>query len=303
MYPAQQHTTFPLTVGSPVSTVVCPMPAQGIVAPFPTLTGQPPHPPTYFAPFAHDPNFLLVSLLPMPPAAVLMNNVGLGYDPYNSFLYSSPTPTNGTYTPPQTPEAAVFQTQPQQERTTAEPVNSFEGSVGTQFEDKQETPESPSQLKPEPKAKKKKTRLQDTPRFRYKQDLIENTLATLRAMFSGRVLPEDQALRGATTLRLHVKTEVAIRSIVEVMEHVTSMEGVEITQVSFPISMKNKYQMKGFLCYFEITDVNMVQSVLNFVQSNYACFDRCKVALPRGRQHFSSNLSTHRMTPQVSDGA
>lgn len=279
-----QRTSFPVTVGSSVP-VVCPIQV---------LTGQTPQP-TYFAPFAHDPNFYLVSLLPLPPAAIPLE---LGYDPYNSFMYS--------YTPTQTPEATVIQTPSPQQRTTAEPENSPQGSVGTQSEDKQETLESPSQLtEPNKPAKKKKTRLQDTPRFRYKQDLIENTLAELRAMFVGRVLPEDQALRGASTLRLHVKTETAIRSIVEVMRRVTSMEGVEITQVSLPISMKNKYQMKGFLCYFEITDVNMTTPVLNFVKSNYACFERCKVALPRGRQHFTTTVSTkmNRMIPQVSDGA
>jgi len=154
------------------------------------------------------------------------------------------------------------------------------GLTSHEQEEKETEPKCPSS-QPVTGRKKKKTRLQDTPRFRFKQDLIEKTLEELHAMFAGRVLPDDKALRGPTTIRLHVKTETAIRTIVECMTKVSTLPGVEVTDISTPISMKNRYQKKGFLCYFRISDKSLVSAVLEFVKSNFVCFERCKIAQTR----------------------
>lgn len=245
----------------------------------------------YHAPLSTDPHFFLVSLYPLPS---LLPCTVPAYDPFQSYLFSNPQS--------QTPPAKVDLPQINTETKAVSPnEDSLVGSPGAQCEEVKETPKCHF---PKQKPPKKKTRLQDTPRFRFKQDLIENTLDELHNMFAGLVLSDDKALRGETTIRLHVKTETAIRSIVECMKQIVDIEGVEITQLSTPISMKNRYQKKGFLCYFQISDVNMTETVLDHVKTNFVCFSRCKVALQRHKSLLRTpRRMPNRMAPQVSDGA
>jgi len=180
------------------------------------------------------------------------------------------------------------------------------GQIGTHGEEAFETKETPkchsraNEVRSEKRSKKQKTktRLQDTKGYRRKQDMIENTLKEVHDMFSGLVLPDDQALRGDDTVRLHVKTEPAIKSIVECMTEVKALPGIEITAISTPVSMKNRYQKKGFLMYFRISNTELIDSVLVHIKSNYPCFERCKVALARHK--VPALTMPTRMTPQLS---
>jgi len=240
----------------------------------PTLVLTDNNHPGFYRPFTFDTTFYLLNTFPIPFLAtpVVVTPVAVpSYEPY-----SLPTPGE-TCAIPTTPSSTSHSAPtPEGGRKPEEPLL---GSNGTQGGSPLEsTKETPSELGP---TKKTKTRLQDTPRFRYKQDLIENTMKELHTMFDGRVLPEDEALRGPTTIRLHVKTETAIRSIVDCMTQVSNIPGVVITQLSTPVSMKNRYQKKGFLCYFRISDVDMVEEVLHHVKSTFPCFERCKVAIAR----------------------
>lgn len=220
------------------------------------------------------PQFYLVSLYAMPPLLPITTE----YDPYQTILVIPP-PVSEVQQFAKTPTPSETETETK-EPTPFNDLASLVGLTSHEEEEKKAEPKCPSSH-PVAKRKKEKVRLQDTPRFRFKQDLIEKTLKELHAMFAGRVLPDDKALRGPTTVRLHVKTETSILAIVECMTKVSKLPGVLITDISTPISMKNRYQKKGFLCYFRISDESLVSAVLKFVKSNFVCFERCKIALTR----------------------
>jgi len=257
--------------------------------------------PGFYRPLPFDNSFYLLNTFPIP---IYTHVVVTPIAAYNTFPdqpfapLSSSTPSSVSYTPGDVSETSAEE--PSLGSNGTHVGTESTQDVGNAFENVAFVSVLDSVQKP---SKEKKTRLQDTPRYRYKQDLIENTMTELHSLFEGRVLPEKEALRGATTIRLHVKTETAIRSIVDCMTQVTNIPGVLVTQLSTPVSMKNRYQKKGFLCYFRISDVDMVEEVLHHVRTNFACFDRCKVAVPR----HSLARSTHkpvriptRMAPQVS---
>jgi len=119
-------------------------------------------------------------------------------------------------------------------------------------------------------------------RYRSKQNKIDAVYESLKAKYTdnGKLVDDDIVLRGDDTLRLHVKKFDALCKIEEALEEVEKEEPeIEIMHVSIPMSMKNKFQKKGFLVYLKLQSVGMIDRVKEIFQ-RYDEFKKCEVARP-----------------------
>jgi exosome complex RNA-binding protein Csl4 len=114
----------------------------------------------------------------------------------------------------------------------------------------------------------------------------------------GILAPDEEVLRGETTIRLHVKKYKALISIEAALESVEAVDKVTIKRISIPLSMKNEFQKKGFLVYVQVSDIKEVpiaQSVLR----QFEVFRKCEVA-PQTAEFAKSNVKKS-PTPIVSN--
>jgi len=127
-------------------------------------------------------------------------------------------------------------------------------------------------------APKKKNPKQPKYAHRSKQKRIDAVHAEVVSYYTdlGLHVGDKEVLRGNDTVRIHVKTFHGLNEIKKVLEEVRGT--VVISKMSTPISMKNKFQKKGFIVYLKLAsefDVPTVQSIF----AKYAeHFKKCEVA-------------------------
>jgi len=136
--------------------------------------------------------------------------------------------------------------------------------------------------------------------FRSKQNMIDKVYDLLIRKYTamGILAPDEEVLRGETTIRLHVKKYKALISIEAALESVEAVDKVTIKRISIPLSMKNEFQKKGFLVYVQVSDIKEVpiaQSVLR----QFEVFRKCEVA-PQTAEFAKSNVKKS-PTPTVSN--
>lgn len=116
--------------------------------------------------------------------------------------------------------------------------------------------------------------------WRSKQNKIDVVHGEVKKRFQTNQLWTEEQLRGPDTVRTHVKTFQGLVRIHHALDRVLG-SGVEILQFAAPISMKNKWQKKGFIVYIKLAQQEHVQTVMNiFKDSEWdGHFNKTDVAL------------------------
>jgi len=107
--------------------------------------------------------------------------------------------------------------------------------------------------------------------YRTKQDKIETVYARVTEYFSemGVLVPEDHGVRGETVARVHIKKWLSLVKIEEAIARISEDKRIKTVRVSAPVSMKNQYQKKGFLIYWETETVEG----LNHLMAHFKSYD------------------------------
>lgn len=105
--------------------------------------------------------------------------------------------------------------------------------------------------------------------YRTKQDKIETVYARVTEYFSelGVLVPEDHGVRGETVARVHIKKWLSLVKIEEAISRVQADSRIKTVRVSAPVSMKNQYQKKGFLIYWETETVEGLNHLMEHFKS------------------------------------
>lgn len=101
--------------------------------------------------------------------------------------------------------------------------------------------------------------------WRSKQDKINVVHGEVKKRFQALNLWTEEQLRGADTVRTHVKTFQGLVKIHHALDKV--LGEVQILQFAAPISMKNKWQKKGFIVYIKLAQQEDVQTVIKIFKN------------------------------------
>merc|ERR1711997_916022 len=115
---------------------------------------------------------------------------------------------------------------------------------------------------------------------RSKQKRIEEVEKDISTYFTkkGVFVPAATELRGEDTCRVHVKTYQALNKIFRVLKEVYNHEEVTMVKLATPISMKNRFQKKGFIVYIKCQNA-VERSVAQKIIGKYPeWFKNCEVA-------------------------
>lgn len=120
---------------------------------------------------------------------------------------------------------------------------------------------------------------------RSKQILIEEVHAEVKEIYEAKGLyaSDDEVLRGHDTVRIHVKTYDGLKKIQEALTEVEEHPEVVLYKIATPISMKNKFQKKGFIVYLKLEDRSQVPAVQS-IFAKYPQYKKCDVALAKEEQ-------------------
>merc|ERR1711994_1116821 len=92
---------------------------------------------------------------------------------------------------------------------------------------------------------------------------------------------EHEVLRGADTVRVHVKTYKGLNKIEAALQEVDDCPDVQLRKLATPFSMKNRFQKKGFIVYLRLVHEDMVDSVKAVFKKYEEFFRKCDVAMPK----------------------
>jgi len=92
---------------------------------------------------------------------------------------------------------------------------------------------------------------------------------------------ETEVLRGDDTCRVHVKTYQGLNKILDVLKEVCEHPKVTLQRIATPISMKNRYQQKGFIVYMKLASVSQVPIVQGIFEKYKDLYKKCDVAKPK----------------------
>lgn len=100
---------------------------------------------------------------------------------------------------------------------------------------------------------------------------------TAQGVYAG----EHEVLRGADTVRVHVKTYKGLDKIEAALQEVDDCPDVRLRKLATPFSMKNRFQKKGFIVYLRLQSPDMVDSVKAVFKKYEEYFRKCDVAMPK----------------------
>jgi len=119
---------------------------------------------------------------------------------------------------------------------------------------------------------------------RSKQNCITQTYEEIKSYFNPLGIyaeGEEDVLRGDDVCRVHVKNYNGLKKILDVLKQVYSHKDITLKRLATPISMKNKFQKKGFIVYMQVSDVSQVP-IVQWIFSNYSdLYKKCDVALKK----------------------
>merc|ERR1719499_272522 len=128
-------------------------------------------------------------------------------------------------------------------------------------------------------------------RHRSKQTRILEVHQKLKEEYTAKGLyaSDDEVLRGYDTVRIHVKTYEGLKRIQSALTDVENHPEVDLYRIATPISMKNKFQKKGFIVYLKLRDESQVPAVQRIFMSilkedNTPLYKKCEVALAKEEQ-------------------
>jgi len=128
---------------------------------------------------------------------------------------------------------------------------------------------------------------------RSKQVRILQVHETLKQIYTEKKLyaQDNEVLRGADVVRVHVKTFQGLNKIQDALSEVEKEPTVTLERIATPFSMKNKYQKKGFIVYLKLSDESQVTAVKNIFEQRYPeHFKKCDVALPKSKTPVSKSV-------------
>jgi len=100
---------------------------------------------------------------------------------------------------------------------------------------------------------------------------------TAQGVYAG----DHEVLRGADTVRVHVKTFKGLNKIEAALQEVDDCPDVQLEKLATPFSMKNRFQKKGFIVYLRLKSPDMVDSVKAVFKKYEEFFRKCDVAMPK----------------------
>jgi len=254
-----------------------------VVAPQPVFVPVMPAPmplfsfPPVMQPLADMPTLSTPTFLPTltPVFNVSSNTSVLFYDGNAvSAIPSHLTPTinQGILTPPEgysfaTVNCSSLPTQEENVETT--------GNVNTLVDNSPASSPEPVNPAPTPKARK----------FKHgsKQERIMEVYNAIQKKYTeqGVYAGEHEVLRGADTVRVHVKTYKGLNKIEAALQEVDDCPDVRLRKLATPFSMKNRFQKKGFIVYLRLVHEDMVDSVKAVFKKYEEFFRKCDVAMPK----------------------
>jgi len=119
---------------------------------------------------------------------------------------------------------------------------------------------------------------------RSKQNCIEKVFEDIKTHFEPLGIYADgetEVLRGEDTCRVHVKSYAGLKQILEVLKEVYDHEKVTLKRLATCISMKNKFQKKGFIAYMKLSDSSQVPFVQEIFSKYKDLYKKCDVAAPK----------------------
>jgi len=122
-----------------------------------------------------------------------------------------------------------------------------------------------------------------------KQNRIKQVYEEIKQYFQGfgvYAKSEQDVLRGMDTCRVHVKNFNGLNKILEVLKEVNNHPGVQLRRVATPISMKNKFQMKGFIVYMKVAEESMVQIIQGIFSKYSDLYKKCDIAKTKEQTEF-----------------
>lgn len=138
---------------------------------------------------------------------------------------------------------------------------------------------------PEPTPEPVAERQQKARKFKHgsKQERIMEVYNAIQKKYTaqGVYAGEHEVLRGADTVRVHVKTYKGLNKIEAALQEVDDCPDVQLNKLATPFSMKNRFQKKGFIVYLRLKSPDMVDSVKAVFKKYEEFFRKCDVAMPK----------------------
>lgn len=103
--------------------------------------------------------------------------------------------------------------------------------------------------------------------FKSKQKKINIVFDDLVNKFSATGLLREEVHRSYETTRVHAKTFDGLMILTEALNRVTKDDKIEIKEIGFHKSMKNKYQQKGILVYIKVGSQGEVERLFDIYNS------------------------------------
>jgi len=98
---------------------------------------------------------------------------------------------------------------------------------------------------------------------------------------------EKELLRGDDTCRVHVKNFQGLNEILDVLKQIFNHEEIDLIRLATPISMKNKFQKKGFICYMKLKNESQVPIVQEIFSHYTKIFKKCDIAHPNPKDYYN----------------
>jgi len=203
--------------------------------------------------------------------------------------YLTPTIQQGILTPPVGFSFARIDFGPQSEVGDSDSTGNVE----------EISPYSSPEPTPEPVAPTNS--VQKARKFKHgsKQERIMEVYNAIQEKYTGQGVyaGEHEVLRGADTVRVHVKTYKGLNKIEAALQEVDDCPDVRLRKLATPFSMKNKFQKKGFIVYLRLQSPDMVDSVKAVFKKYEEFFRKCDVAMPKP----TDPVPTEPVDPKISD--
>jgi hypothetical protein len=186
--------------------------------------------------------------------------------------YLTPTIHQGILTPPQGFSFATI------DFNSLPPVEDSDSTGNVEDLSCSSSEPTPEPVAPKPTAQKPR-------KFKHgsKQEKIMEVYNRIQRKYTaqGVYAGEHEVLRGADTVRVHVKTFKGLDKIEAALQEVDDCPDVRLRQLATPFSMKNRFQKKGFIVYLRLTSPDMVDSVKAVFKKYEEFFRKCDVAMPK----------------------
>jgi len=186
--------------------------------------------------------------------------------------YLTPTIHQGILTPPQGFSFATI------DFNSLPPVEDSDSTGNVEDLSCSSSEPTPEPVAPKPTAQKPR-------KFKHgsKQEKIMEVYNRIQRKYTaqGVYAGEHEVLRGADTVRVHVKTFKGLDKIEAALQEVDDCPDVRLRKLATPFSMKNRFQKKGFIVYLRLTSPDMVDSVKAVFKKYEEFFRKCDVAMPK----------------------